>query len=106
MSIPKKSGNLLNAPRISHLSFLSKLLEKVVAGQINKHLLINNLHGKFQSANGTGFSTETALIKITSDIWYVLDNKSFAFDTVDHTILLNRLSKCIGIDNTALDNTV
>ena len=87
------------------MPFLSKILEKVVAGQINKHLLINNLHDKFQSAYKTGFSTETALIKITDDILKALDNKSFAalimidmstaFDTVDYIILLNRLSKCL-----------
>ena len=91
--------------------FLSKILEKVVAGQINEHLLINNLHDKFQVAYRTTFSTETALIKITDDILYALYNKSFAaffmidksatFDTVDHIILPNRLSKCFEIDNIA-----
>ena len=79
--------------------FLSKILEKVVAGQINKYLLINNLHDKIQYAYRTGFSTETALIKITDDILHTLDNKSFtalimidmaaAFDIIDHIILLN-----------------
>ena len=45
---PNLDVNILNnyGP-ISHLSFLSKILEKVFAGQINKHLLINNLHDKF-----------------------------------------------------------
>ena len=97
---------------ISHLPFLYKILEKVVAGQINEHLLINSLHNKFQSAYKTDFSTETALTKISDDILYALDNKSFtalimidmsaAFHAVDHIILLNRLSKCFGINNTAL----
>ena len=60
----------------------------------------------------TGFFMETALIKITDDILYALDNKRFTalimigmsvdFDTVDHIILLNRLSKCFGINNAAL----
>ena len=89
------------------MPFLSKILEKVVAGQINEHLLINNLHDKFQSAYKTNFSTETALIKITNDILYALDNKSFtalimidmstAFDIVNHIILLNRKSKCLDL---------
>ena len=45
-------------------------------------------------------------------ILYALDNKSFtalimidmstAFDIVDHIVLLNKLSKRLGIDNTAL----
>ena len=96
------------------MPFLTKILEKVVAGQINEHLLINKLLSiiYFQSANRTGFSTETALIKTTDDTLYALGDKSFttlimidmcaAFDTVDHIILLNRLSKCFGINNTAL----
>ena len=75
-------------------------------------MLINNLHNNFQSAYRTGFSTETALIKITDNILYALDNKnvtalitigmSAVFDTVDYIILLNRLFKCLEIDNTAL----
>ena len=32
---------------ISHLTFLSKVLEKVVAVQLNEHLAINNIHDKF-----------------------------------------------------------
>ena len=92
------------------MPFLTKILERVVAGQINEHLLISYLY-KFQSVYRTSFSTETALIKITDDILYALDNNSFtalimidvsaAFDTV-YIILLNRLSKCYGINNTAL----
>ena len=93
---PNLDINILNnySP-ISHLPFLSKNSKKVVVGQINEHLLINNLH-KFRSAYGTVFSTKTALIKVTDDILYALDNKSFialvmidmsaAFDTVDHII--------------------
>ena len=109
---PNLDINIFNNYRpISHLPFLSEVLE-VVAGQINKHLLINNLHNKFQSAYRTGFSTETALIKITDDILYALDSKSVtalimidmsaAFDIVDHVILQNRLSKCFGNNNTVL----
>ena len=51
---------LANYKPISHLSFLSKVLEKVVAGQLNEHLAINNIHDKFQSAYRPGLSTETA----------------------------------------------
>ena len=103
---------LANYRPISHLSFLSKVLEKVVAGQLNEHLAINNIHDKFQSAYRTGFSTETALIRITDDILFALDNKCFialimidmlaAFDTIDHNILLYRLSHHFGINNSVL----
>ena len=103
---------LANYRQISHLSFLSKVLEKVVAGQLNEHLAINNIHDKFQSAYRPCFSTETALIRITDDILFVLENKCFtalimidmsaAFDTIDHYILLYRLSHYFGINNTVL----
>ena len=103
---------LANYRPISHLSFLSKVLEKVVAGQLNEHLAINNIHDKFQSAYRPSFSTETALIRITNDILFALDNKCFtalimidmsaAFDTIDHNILLHRLSHHFGINNSVL----
>ena len=106
------SNVLANYRPIFHLSFLSKVLEKVVAVQLNEHLLLNDLQDKFQSAYRTGFSTETALIKITDHILQALDCKtstalvmidmSSAFDTVDHNILLHRLSTCFGIKNSVL----
>ena len=56
----------------------------------------------FQSAYRAGHSTETALLRIVSDILSSLDNNnisvlllldlSAAFDTNDHQIILSRLS--------------
>ena len=60
---------LANYRPTTHLSFLSKVLEKVVAGQLNEHPAINSIHDKFQSAYRPGFSTETALIRTTDDIY-------------------------------------
>ena len=40
-------NDLKNYRPISNLSFLSKLLEKCVYGQINEHLHANNLLGQF-----------------------------------------------------------
>ena len=68
---------LANHRPISYLSFLSKGLQKVVAGQLNEHLAINNIHDKFHSAYRLVFSTETALIRITDDILFALDDKGF-----------------------------
>ena len=72
----------------------------------------HNLLPEFQSAYRRGHSTETALLKITSDIFEAADNKqttllgmldlSAAFDTVDHDILLTRLEKTYGITGSAL----
>ena len=103
---------LTNYRPISHLLFLSNVLEKVVAGQLNEHLAINNIHDIFRSAYRPGISTETALIRITDDVYYALDNKCFtalimidmsaAFDTIDNIILFHRLSHHFGINNSVL----
>ena len=58
-------------------------------------------------------STETTVLKIQNDVLKTIDNQkcvflvlldmSAAFDTVDHGVLLNRLSDRIGIKGKALD---
>ena len=88
---------------ISNLKFLSKIIEKAVATQLMGHLINNNLEEPFQSAYKRCHSTETALLKVQNDILIAIDNKkcvalllldmSAAFDTVDHEILLERMSK-------------
>ncbi|KAL2096418.1 hypothetical protein ACEWY4_008566 [Coilia grayii] len=76
---------------ISNLTFLSELLKRAVAAQLNQHLLNNKLYETFQSDFRTHHHIETALLKVTSA----------AFDTVNHSILLSRLQS-IGITDTAL----
>ena len=53
---------------VSNLSFLSKILEKVVTNHLNSH--INNSHtsNDYQSAYRKFHSTETTLLKIHNDI--------------------------------------
>ena len=63
------------------------------------HLESNKLSELYQSAYKALHSTETALLKVSSDILDQLDDKnvcvialldlSAAFDTIDHGILLN-----------------
>ena len=106
----KKTGAealLTNLRPISNLSFASKLTERAVFAQIHDHLITNKLYPKAQSAYREYHSTETALLRVKNDILLnmnqqrvtllVLLDLSAAFDTVDHTILLNRLSKDFGI---------
>ena len=97
---------------VSNLNFMSKFLEKVVLHQVNRHLCTNNLLEPLQSAYRTGCSTETALLKVQNDLLCdINDNKvallvlldlSAAFDTVNHSLLLQRLSCTFGIAETVL----
>ena len=97
---------------VSNLSYLSKLLERVVAEQLVSHLDSNNYLDKFQSAYRIGFSTETALLKVVNDalvtvnsgnlVLLVLLDLSAAFDTINHNLLLERLTSISGIKENAL----
>ena len=92
---------------ISNLKFIPKLVEKSVAVQLTKYL-----DETFQSAYKEFHSNETALLRVHNDILCSLDqNKSVilllldlsaAFDTVDHAILISRLSNRFGVKGTAL----
>ena len=53
---------------VSNLSFLSKLLEKVVYDQIAAHFQFNNLYAKFQSGYRKKHSCETAMFEVVGDI--------------------------------------
>ena len=95
---------------VSNLSFMSKIVEKVVAKQLTEYLDCNNLLPKLQSGLRRFHSTETAVLKVLSDVYSAIDqgqvallallDVSAAFDTVDHTILLDRLSISYGISGT------
>ena len=104
---------LKNYRPVSNLSFLSKLLEKIVLLQLNFHLTSNNLLHPFQSAYRQHHSTETTLLHIFNDLLLATDSGqislltlldlSAAFDTIDHSILLQRLNHTFGIVGSALD---
>ena len=112
-----KKPNLENIPNnyrpVSNLPYLGKLLEKAALEQLHHHFEINNLHEPFQSAYKPMHSTETALIRIMNDMLIDMDNRkviflalldlSAAFDTVDHTILVNRIEKSQGVGGNALE---
>jgi hypothetical protein len=99
---PSLCSDYLNNYRpVSFLFFMSKLVERVVCRQLTSHLIKCNLFVPVQSAYRSDHSTE-ALLKVVNDLLLVLDNgdaavltlldQSAAFDTVDHGILLGRLS--------------
>ena len=105
--------NVLNHFRpISNLPFISKVLEKIVLRQLLGHLDANDLRETYQSAYRTGHNTETALLMVMNDLMQECDTGSVsilalldlsaAFDTIDHTILLNRLSQTFGLSGSVL----
>lgn len=110
---PSLQRNVLKNYRpVSNLTFISKIIEKVVANQINHYLTTNKLFNEKQSAYRKHHSTETALLKMHNDILLNMHNKkvtaltlldlSAAFDTIDHPLLLSSLSSYFGINDTCL----
>ena len=101
----KKSGqaaSLTNLRPVSNLQFISKLTERAVSDQTAQHVSRSGLYPLLQSAYRAGHSTETALLKVQTDILLAMDRQrvtllvlldlSAAFDTVDHRVLLGRLN--------------
>ena len=104
---------LKNFRPVSNLPFLSKILEKVVLQQLKDHLTNNNLTETYQSAYRECHNTETALLRVHNDLLCEADegkvsilallDLSAAFDTIDHNILIERLSKTFGISGLVLN---
>ncbi|KAK3526338.1 hypothetical protein QTP70_024275 [Hemibagrus guttatus] len=103
-------SDISNYRAVSLLSFLSKILERVVCNQLSDYLMQNNLHDPNQSGFKAAHSTETALLAVTeklqaarsaklSSVLILLD-LSAAFDTVNHKTLLSTL-RSLGICGTA-----
>ena len=97
---------------MSNLQCVLKLTELAVFDQMHAHLTSHGLYPPFQSAHRKCHSSETALLKVQNDILMSLDSQrvtllvllglSAAFDTVDHGVLVNRLSTSFGVRRSAL----
>jgi hypothetical protein len=92
---------------VSNLSYLGKLIESAASRQIIEHCeLTSNLEVN-QNAYRRGRNTETALLRVHTDIINAMDkgrvtcvillDLSAAFDTVNHDLLLERLQFRFGI---------
>ena len=104
----------LNSYRpVSNLTFLSKMIETVVARQLMQHINDNKLFHSNQSAYRQLHSVETALLQVSSSIiskldqgrvvFLVLLDLSAAFDTIEHKTLLNVLSGKFNIQGTVME---
>ena len=111
----KKVGLDIISPNfrpVSNLSFISKMAERASVKQISSHMNLHCPLPALQSAYKEYHSTETALLKVLSDIRLDIDAQkvtllvmldlSAAFDTIDHAILLEILKKKVGLSGTAL----
>ena len=100
---PFLDKDTLNSYRpISNLSLISKITERIVKSRLNEHLSSNSLYNPNQSVYTKYHSTETTIVSLNDHIitaishqqvscLYLLD-LSAAFDTIDHSIILHRLS--------------
>ena len=106
------TDDLKNYRPVSGLGFISKLVERVVGLQLCSHIQSHDLDNPQQSAYKAGHSTETALLSIKNEIHLslakgeptalVLLDLSAAFDTIDHSTLLDCLQSWFGVCGTAL----
>lgn len=86
---------------INILCVFGKIIDKLVYQQMCKFVNDNNLLFKYQSGYRPYYSTQTALVRVTDDIRYAMDNRkltvlilldfSRAFDCIHHELLLSIL---------------
>ena len=108
MPLLKKTGldvhNVASYRPVSNLPHLSKVLERIINCQLVSHPKEFRLLPEVQSVYRRGHSTETAVLKVFSDLVDVISNRKFAllslldlsaaFDTVDHKTSCCVVLKC------------
>ena len=113
--LQKKVGSntsLTNYQPVNNLSFLSKIVEKVILKQLQSHIHENQLLTSRLCAYRLEYSMESVILKITNDVLLSMDlqcvtplvaiDLSAAFDTMNHSIMISVLERRFGITNNAL----
>jgi len=91
------SSDLNNYWLISKLSFLSKILERVVFQQPSTFLNGNGIFDKFQSGFRVKHSTESALLKVSNDLLLAVDSgKCAILVLIDLTAAFERVDRDSG----------
>ena len=88
------------------------MLERLLLKRIQSHIISSSNFNPFQLAYPRYFSTESAMLLAVDNIYDAIDTGSFtvlvsldrsaAFDTIEHSILLNRLENSFGNTGLAL----
>ena len=115
LKMPKLDLVFPNFRHVSNLAYLGKLAEMFASQQLMRYAELMDMMEPFQSDYRQGFSTETALLQVKTDILDVIDRKevtclvmlglSTAYDTISHKLLINCLKYCFGITDTILQVT-
>ena len=97
---------------VSNLTFVSKLVEKIVSVRLSEFADQHTLLPHVQSAYRPFHSTETAVAAVHNDMIGALDrgeigalvllDMSAAFDTVDHSVLLATMERRFAVTDDAL----
>ena len=104
-------GDPKNYRPISLLPQLSKIVEKIIHGQVQKYLHDNNILYRYQSGFRAHHSTDTCLSYLNNKILQGFETGMFtgmilidlqkAFDTIDHEIFLDKIA-CLGFSDSAI----
>src|SRR3984885_7387921 len=76
------SADPANYRPIANVSFISKVIEKIISFQLTAYLEVNNLLPTIQSGFRKGHSTKTLLLRLLSDIYEL---------SIDHNSLVSAL---------------
>ena len=87
---------------ISVLTHINKIFEKVLFKRLSSHLIKNKILFDYQFGFREGHSTTQALIELTDKLKSAIDDGKYscgifidltkAFDTVNHSILIDKLN--------------